>query len=264
MELVEEVVEELAAGPFRIHQVAQLWKAEHVAGRVRVPRRGRRCKKDALARGEDRLVLGVVHPGEEAEGHPGRPELDHPVGRPHVGQVVARVGELDPAGRRLEDHVQAGDEHPRRHLGQQDLVRPLEDLRRRQEPGCLAAEDGLGPGHDQRRRDALVGHVADDDPDPAVGQRDEIVEVATDRAGRAVVGRHLPVGQLRQLARQELLLDERRDPHLLLEALPCLDLHGLLAHQLGDPDRRCGLGGERREELAVVRAVLLVRRRGPR
>ncbi len=105
---------------------------------------------------------------------------------------------------------------------------------------------------------ALVGHVADGDPDPAAGHLDEVVEVAADGARRAVVGGDLPLRQVRQLARQELLLDERRDAHLLLEALALGGLGGLLADELGDADGRGGLGGERRQEAAVVGRVVLL------
>ena len=116
----------------------------------------------------------------------------------------------------------------------------------------------MGPGHDQRRRHALVGHVADRDADPAAGHLDEVVEVATDGPGRTVVRGDLPLRQVRQLARQELLLDEGRDPHLLLEALALGGLVRLLADELGDADGRRGLGGEGRQEAAVVRRVLLL------
>ena len=85
------------------------------------------------------------------------------------------------------------------HLRDEQVVRVLEDLRGRHQPRRIAAQDAVGPGHDQRSRHALVGDVADDDPDPPVGQLHEVVEVATDRAGRPVVGGDLPVGQVRQL-----------------------------------------------------------------
>ena len=121
----------------------------------------------------------------------------------------------------------------------------------------------MGPGHDQCRRDALVGHVADGDPDPPVGHLDEVVEVATDRPGRAVVRGDLPLRQVRQLARQELLLDERRDAHLLVEAFALGGLGGLLADELGDADGRRGLGGEGRQEAAIVGRVVLLRQARP-
>ena len=96
-------------------------------------------------------------------------------------------------------------------------------------------------------------------PEAPVGHLDEVVEVATDRARRAVVGGDLPLRQARQLAGQELLLDEGRDAHLLFYALALGGLVRLLADELGDADGGRGLGGERREEAAIVRGVVLLR-----
>ena len=160
--------------------------------------------------------------------------------------------------RRVQDGEQAGDEHAGRHLGHEQRVGPPQDLARRVTAAGLGAQDGVGPSHDQGRRDALVGHVADGDPDAAAGHLDEVVEVTTDSAGRTVVRGDLPLGQVRELARQELLLDEGRHPHLLVEALSFGRLVGLLADELRDADGRCGLRGERREEPAVVGRVVLL------
>ncbi len=258
VELVEQVVDQVAARPLDGHQLLEPGEAEHGAGRIVRLDEPVAIEQDALAGGEDRLVLRVVHPGQQPERHPGRPELDDLVGGPDVGQVVAGVGVHDSAGLGLEDHVQAGHEHPSGHLGQEDLVGPLEDLGRRLQPRRLAAQHGLRPGHDQRGRHALVGDIPDDDPDPSVGQRDEVVEVATHGPRGPVVGGHLPVVELRQLPRQELLLDQGRDAHLLFEPLAGLDLDRLLADELGDADRRRRLGSQRRQELPVIGAVVLV------
>ena len=160
------------------------------------------------------------------------------------------------AGSRIGE--QAGHEHPGRHLGHEQGVGPPQDLARRVAAAGFGAQDGVGPGHDQRRRDALVGHVADGDADASARHLDEVVEVAADRAGRTVVGGDLPLGQVRQLARQELLLDQRGDAHLLLEALALGRLVRLLADQLRDPDGRCGLGGQRGEQPAIVGRVVLL------
>jgi hypothetical protein len=116
----------------------------------------------------------------------------------------------------------------------------------------------VGPGHHQGRRHTLVGDVADGDPDAPTGHLDEVVEVAADRTRRAVVGGHLPLRQVRQLARQELLLDQGGDPHLLLEALALRGLGGLLADELGDPDGGRGLGGEGRQQASIVGRVVLL------
>ena len=117
----------------------------------------------------------------------------------------------------------------------------------------------MGPGHDKRRGDPLVGDVADGDAEASARHLDEVVEVATDRARRAVIGGDLPLRQVRQLAGEELLLDEGGDPHLLLEALALGGFVCLLADELGDPDGRRRLSGEGGEESAVVRRVLLLR-----
>ena len=70
------------------------------------------------------------------------------------------------------------------------------------------AQHAAGRGHHQGGRDALVGDVADDEADLAVRQRDHVVEVAADLAGRPVVGGDLPAGQLGELLGQEVLLDQ--------------------------------------------------------
>ena len=174
------------------------------------------------------------------------------------GQVVPGVGHHDPTGRRIEDREQAGHEHPGRHLRLEQRVGAGQDLARRIAPAGLGTQDRMGPGHDQRRRDTLVGDVADGDADPPVAHLDEVVEVATDGARWAVVRGDLPLRQLRQLARQELLLDERRDPHLLVEPFALGRLVGLLADELGDADGRRRLRGEGRQEAAVVGRVVLL------
>ena len=159
----------------------------------------------------------------------------------------------------LQDREQAGHEHPGRHLRLEQGVRAGQDLARGIAPAGLGAQDRMGPGHDEGRGHALVGHVADGDPDPPVGHLDEVVEVATDRSRRAVVGGDLPLRQVRQLTRQELLLDQGRDAHLLLEPLALGGLVRLLADELGDADGRRGLRGEGRQEPAVVGRVVLLR-----
>ena len=96
-------------------------------------------------------------------------------------------------------------------------------------------------------------------PDPPVGKRDHVVEVAAHLACGAVAGRDLPAGQIGKLLGQEVLLDQPGDLELLLEALARGGLRLLLAHELGDPQRRRRLAGEVVEQLAVVGGVVLLR-----
>lgn len=65
-----------------------------------------------------------------------------------------------------------------------------------------------------------------------------------------------PPRRLRELAGQEALLDQVRDAQLLRGALTVEGLDGLLAHELGDPQRRGRLRGQVGEQLAVVRGVV--------
>ena len=104
-------------------------------------------------------------------------------------EVVAGVGEAEVTGRRIEHGVEAGDEHVRRHLGAQELVGPAQDRAGVDQAGRVGAQDAVRGGHHHRGGHALVGDVADHEPDATLGQRDEVVEVAADLAGRAVVGR---------------------------------------------------------------------------
>ena len=129
------------------------------------------------------------------------------------------------------------------------VVAGREELRRGR------AQQRVRARHHERSRHALVGDVADHDHHPAVGQLDEVVEVAADLACRPVEGGDLEAGQLGQRLRQELLLDELGNDQLLLHALPAPRLVLLLLDELAHPHRRRGVAGERVEELPVVGRV---------
>ena len=79
----------------------------------------------------------------------------------------------------------------------QHFVDPLEDLPRRVEALGGGAQHGAGRRHHYRGGHALVGHVTDDEPQAAVLQLEEVVEVAAHLAGRLVVGRHVVPRQVR-------------------------------------------------------------------
>ena len=239
-------------------RVLQPREAEHVAvGRVRLDD-AVGVQEHRVARRQDGLLLLVVHARHEPERHAARAQLDDAVRGLDVGEVVPGVGEPQAARGRLEDAVEAGHEHLGRHVGAQVLVDALQDDPRIDEALGRGPQHAARGRHDQRRRHALVGHVADDEPDLAVAQRDDVVEVAADLAGRAVVGRDVPARQVGQLAREEVLLDEAGDLELLLEALPRAGLELLLAHELADAQRGRGLRRQAVEQPPVVGGVLLL------
>jgi hypothetical protein len=123
----------------------------------------------------------------------------------------------------------------------------------------MSGQDAACGRHHERRGYALVGHVADDEPDATVGKRDHVVEVAPDLARRPVVGSDVPAGQVGQLLGEEVLLDQSRDFQLLLEALPCRRLCFLFAHELTDAQRRRSLRGQIVKQLPIVGRVILFR-----
>ncbi len=125
----------------------------------------------------------------QPERHARGPRLDDAVGGVDAREVVAGVGEPEVAGRRIEHGVEAGDEHVRRHLGAQELVGPAQDGARVDQARRVGAQDAVRGRHHHRGRHALVGDVADHEPDATLRQRDEVVEVAADLPGRAVVRR---------------------------------------------------------------------------
>ena len=181
------------------------------------------------------------------------------VGGLDVRDVVAGVGEAQPPRRRLEHRVEAGDEHLLRHVRAQVLVDALEDDARLEQPLRRRAQDAARGGHHERGGDALVGDVADDEGDAPVGQRDDVVEVAADLAGRLVVARRSSQpGRSGSSLRQEVLLDQPRDLELGLEALARRRLGLLLADQLADAQRRRRLRGEVVEQPPVVGRVVLL------
>ena len=215
-------------------------------------------EQQALSRAHHRLVLLVLHPGKEAERHPLRAQLHRSVGGACVRQVVTRVRIAHVTVGRIDHEVEAGDEHLLGDVGAEEVVDPLEHLARRDDPLARGAQEAPRGGHHHRGRDALVGDVADDHRDLPVGQLEEVVEVAADLACGLVVRRHFPAGQIGQHAREEVLLDQRRDLQLLLDPLPRSRLCRLLLHELRDLECGGGLRCEPVEEALVVGRVLLV------
>src|SRR6266511_3850647 len=239
-------------------QLGEPRETEHLTvGRVRLGQPVG-VQEQAVAGLKGRFAFLVAHAGQQPKRHAGGAQVGDLALAVQVGQVVAGVGEAQPAACRVEDRVQAGGEHVRGHLVDQQLVGALQHFCGVDQPRRLGPQHRMGGRHHQRGRHALVGDVAHHDPGLPAGQFDEVVEVSADRSSRLVVGGHLPAGQVGQLAGQELLLDELGDLEFLLDPLALAQLDLLLAHELRHPDGRGGMRGQVVEELAVVVRVVLL------
>ena len=259
LELRDHAVDELPPAGRRADGLLEAREPEHLA--LRVVRLGDAVgmQEDAVSRLDHGLVLLVRHLGHQAERHAAGAQLDHAVRRLQVREVVAGVREAEQAAPRVEHGVEAGDEHLLRHIGAEVVVHALEHGAGVDQTLRGGPQHAAGGRHHERRGNALVGHVPDQEHDAAVVQGDHVVEVAAHLTRRAIVGRHLPSGQIRQLPGQEVLLDQAGDLELLLEALARRGLGLLLAHELADSQSRRRLGGQAVEELAIVGGVVLLR-----
>src|SRR5215217_2253290 len=100
---------------------------------------------------------------------------------------------------RLEDGVEASDEHVGRYVAHDHVVYPLEHLARRVEALGRRAEHSTSRRHHYGGRHTLVRHVTDDEAELAVVELQEVVEVAAYLAGGLVVSRKLVAGQIRHM-----------------------------------------------------------------
>ena len=105
-------------------------------------------------------------------------------------------------------------------------------------------------GHQQRRRAALARHVADGDDDPAVGQRQDVVEVSADRIGGPRRAADLDVARGVRAVRQHRQLDLARHLELALQRQPIRDLEQdeEIDHQQADQESERPVRPRREED----------------
>ena len=142
----------------------------------------------------------------------------------------ARADEL--TGFRVDGHVDERDELLGRQLAERDLVGELEEVARL---GVLArqrAEDELRHRHVGRGIDAVAGHVAERDGEPAVRQGEEVVHVPADldTPRRGVHRADVEAGDVGLRARQQRTLHRVRERLLLLVQARAVDRDRGLAH----------------------------------
>ena len=163
----------------------------------------------------------------------------------------ARARDLAALG--VDHELDHRDELPGRDLGGDDLVRGGEEVARVEMLARERAEDELRHRHVGGRVDAVAHHVAEHDREPAVVEREEVVDVAADvdARRRLVDVAELEARQLGRRARQQRALHRVRERLLLLVQAGVVDrergLAGDRERRLGDLARdRAGRGGARR------------------
>src|ERR671910_825315 len=121
---------------------------------------------------------------------------------------------------RVEDGIEAGNEHVGRYVGKECLVDPPKHLARRG-GGTLGREPqhAAGGGHNQCCRHPLACCVPHHKPQSTFREEVEVVEVSSYLPSWLVVWRDLPTLQSGHLLGQRSLLDAPRHPKLLLDAL---------------------------------------------
>ena len=211
------------------------------------------------------LVVLVVA-GLDAQRRPGRDgELDG-LARldPHRGGVPGR-GERDRAGPGVEHADERGGQAPL-DAGQGDPVEALQRLARRPLLQQEQAEGVAQPAHDPRRAEVVALHVADDERDEVLADRDDVVPVAADLDAdgrRPVARRHVPSGDGGDGVGQQVPLQLVRDPPLAVVGAGAdddgADLLGQLLGQaevlLGEAAARAGGDqGDGAEDLFVAQA----------
>ncbi len=68
-------------------------------------------EQDVFIAGEDHFLFFIAHARHQAEGHTGRAQFARRTRMLAVREIVSRVGVAEPAADRIEDGVEAGDEH---------------------------------------------------------------------------------------------------------------------------------------------------------
>ena len=147
---------------------------------------------------------------------------------------MAAVGVLQRAKGRIDTGVEDGDEVCRTRDLFEDAVEVLDDGRGAGEFVSANAEDYGEGRHEERGGGSFTGDVCDDDVDDVVGDLEEVVVVAAEKAGCLHGGGEFDAGDDGWLG-QDLALDLRGEGEVALVIVALLaDVGGHLAALRGD------------------------------
>ena len=161
---------------------------------------------------------------------------------------MAGVGHRDMARRRIDHGQHAGDETVAEPAGGDVSV----EIRERQPEVGLAEQVVAGgrveAGHQQRRGDALAGHVGDGHGDPAAGKFDVVKVVASHAIGRLVIVTEVQSGCLGSLVGQKSQLDLGGELEFPVEV--ALPEHFRVESSVFDG--QCALGGNPDQHIKIT------------
>ena len=203
-----------------------------------------------------RVVGGVFEHAEgDAAAGRARDALEPAVAPAQERRQVSRVDVLETAVTGIVEAVEQRDEAGWRTMPRDLDVETGDEPRRLEALVDERAEHREEQRHQERRGTAFAGDVAERDHEPAVGQREDVIEIAADGVGRTRHAAHNRVTRGPDAARQHGELDVARDFEVAFERETVGDLHedqevdrgkarqqpqrsiGPLGQRQGDPER---------------------------
>ena len=210
-----------------------------------------RVQDERVAGIQPTFLLNERRVAGQAQDRPARLERLDPAGAARdERRLVTGSGESDHA-RRGVHHEQDGGHHERRRaLGHEDAIDAGQGVRRTRGVVGGGVEKRAHVCHEQRRRDALAGHVRDQQADAIelAAHREGVEQVAPDLERRLVRGREGPAGDIREAPRHERELDATPDRELVAQPRPRRSVLGVRVDQLeaaGDELQQLRLDGGR-------------------
>src|SRR2546421_3847355 len=149
-------------------------------------------EKHTLVRGQRYLIVVVACTGHHPKRHPCCPQFRDAAAVSSIRPIMPGIGIVQPTIIRIKNSIEAGDKHARWSFRIEQVVDPRKYFTRRERPLGRGTNHSAGGRHHQGGGYPFTGDITDDQTQPAILKREEIVEVTTDLACRLVVWHELP------------------------------------------------------------------------